>query len=280
MTGTADGLRRQTGRCVMPRHDLQNDRLAQPCHLRFHLPPSATPIKSPPAIGCLTPANHLKCSQSQPARHSRPNRSLPPRARHASPAAACRRTAAGPVGAALCLASRRRARRIRDARAADSQGALLAMSRRRRRTEGRARCPHSRGCCSKGGDSGPAIVAGDHAESLLYERIAAGEMPPGKKKLTPPEIELLARWIDAGAKTLRRRAARHWPPATPSRRGSALALVVPADPPAAAARICNKPTAWPRRSTRFLLARLEAKGLSFGPAADRADAHPPLDLTI
>src|SRR5436309_3493024 len=35
----------------------------------------------------------------------------------------------------------------------------------------------------KGGDSGPAIVAGKHAESLLHQRVASGEMPPGKKKL-------------------------------------------------------------------------------------------------
>src|SRR5579872_6563204 len=35
----------------------------------------------------------------------------------------------------------------------------------------------------KGGDSGPALVAGKHSESLIYERVVAGEMPPGKKKL-------------------------------------------------------------------------------------------------
>ena len=55
----------------------------------------------------------------------------------------------------------------------------------------------------KGGDSGPALVAGKHAESLMYERVAAGEMPPGKKKLAPRELEILARWIDQGAATTR-----------------------------------------------------------------------------
>lgn len=55
----------------------------------------------------------------------------------------------------------------------------------------------------KGGDSGPAVVAGNHAESPLYERVASGEMPPGKKKLTPEEVATLARWIDAGGRTLR-----------------------------------------------------------------------------
>ena len=34
----------------------------------------------------------------------------------------------------------------------------------------------------KGGDSGPAVVPGKHAESLLHQRMASGEMPPGKKE--------------------------------------------------------------------------------------------------
>src|SRR5579864_8862847 len=55
----------------------------------------------------------------------------------------------------------------------------------------------------RGGDSGPAIVAGRHAESLMFQRVSAGEMPPTNKKLSPRETNLLARWIDQGAKTLR-----------------------------------------------------------------------------
>jgi hypothetical protein len=46
-------------------------------------------------------------------------------------------------------------------------------------------------------------MAGKHAESLIYERVVAGEMPPGKKKLAGSEIDALARWIDAGATTAR-----------------------------------------------------------------------------
>ena len=53
----------------------------------------------------------------------------------------------------------------------------------------------------KGGDSGPAVIPGDHAASLLYQKVAAGDMPPGEKKLSAEERELLARWIDAGATT-------------------------------------------------------------------------------
>jgi len=56
---------------------------------------------------------------------------------------------------------------------------------------------------NKGGESGPAIVAGKHAESLLFQRIADDEMPPGEKKLSPAERATIARWIDGGAKTAR-----------------------------------------------------------------------------
>ncbi|HTN04411.1 MAG TPA: DUF1549 domain-containing protein, partial [Planctomycetaceae bacterium] len=55
-----------------------------------------------------------------------------------------------------------------------------------------------------GGESGAAIVAGKRAESPLFERIAAHEMPPeGGKPLSTDQIELIGRWIDAGARTLR-----------------------------------------------------------------------------
>ncbi|MCE9604673.1 MAG: DUF1549 domain-containing protein [Planctomycetia bacterium] len=53
----------------------------------------------------------------------------------------------------------------------------------------------------KGGESGIALIAGDHKKSLLYERLAAGEMPPGEKKLSAQELATVARWIDAGART-------------------------------------------------------------------------------
>ena len=56
---------------------------------------------------------------------------------------------------------------------------------------------------AKGGESGPAFVAGKHAESLLWKRLAAGEMPPGEKKLSEKERRIIAAWIDAGARTAR-----------------------------------------------------------------------------
>jgi len=54
-----------------------------------------------------------------------------------------------------------------------------------------------------GGDSGPALVPGDAAASLLLARVRSGEMPPGEKKMSALEQDLLARWIAAGAPTKR-----------------------------------------------------------------------------
>src|SRR5262249_39633231 len=39
-----------------------------------------------------------------------------------------------------------------------------------------------------GGKSGPAIVPGEPGRSLLVERMKAGEMPPGEKKVPADQI--------------------------------------------------------------------------------------------
>ena len=54
-----------------------------------------------------------------------------------------------------------------------------------------------------GGDSGTAIDLIDPNESLLLERVESGDMPPGEAHLPPETIELLRRWLAAGAKTER-----------------------------------------------------------------------------
>lgn len=58
----------------------------------------------------------------------------------------------------------------------------------------------------KGGKSGPAIVLGNPQESLLLKRVHSGEMPPLRrvvevsiKPMEPSEIDILTRWIAAGA---------------------------------------------------------------------------------
>ena len=118
-----------------------------------------------------------------------------------------------------------------------------------------------------GGDSGPAIVAGDHAASLLFQRVAAGEMPPGSKHLSEQEIADIATWIDVGAKTLR-----------PEPRE------VPADDsftfedrshwsfqPLLRAPLPESSLEGPAQSPLdlWLFARLQQEGLAFAPPADR-----------
>ena len=55
----------------------------------------------------------------------------------------------------------------------------------------------------RGGDSGPAIVAGKPEESYLLDRLHDAEMPPGEKKVPREKIEVIARWIAEGATTSR-----------------------------------------------------------------------------
>lgn len=58
----------------------------------------------------------------------------------------------------------------------------------------------------KGGETGAAIVPGKPGESLIVARMRAREMPPGEglsKKVPAEEIEIVARWIEQGAKTAR-----------------------------------------------------------------------------
>lgn len=55
----------------------------------------------------------------------------------------------------------------------------------------------------KGGESGPALVAGKPEESELYVRISDGDMPPGDKKVPLEQLAILKRWILEGAITAR-----------------------------------------------------------------------------
>ena len=49
-----------------------------------------------------------------------------------------------------------------------------------------------------GGNTGAAIVAGDHASSLLWVRVENGSMPPSGT-LSSDQVDLIAQWIDEGA---------------------------------------------------------------------------------
>jgi hypothetical protein len=51
----------------------------------------------------------------------------------------------------------------------------------------------------QGGESGPAVVAGKAADSLLWQYVESGEMPKSRAPLSPEEQATLRDWIDAGA---------------------------------------------------------------------------------
>ena len=56
----------------------------------------------------------------------------------------------------------------------------------------------SRATAHAGGESGSVLTPGNPEDSLLYEHVVSGEMPP-EKPLRAEEIEILQRWIEGGA---------------------------------------------------------------------------------
>ncbi len=119
-----------------------------------------------------------------------------------------------------------------------------------------------------GGESGPAIAPGKHADSLLYARLESGEMPPTDKKLTAEELSLVAAWIDSGAATLRPEPDTIDPglQITPEERSFWSFQPIPAEipiPPVSEADRARTPI------DAFLLARLREQNLPFSPDADK-----------
>jgi mono/diheme cytochrome c family protein len=123
-----------------------------------------------------------------------------------------------------------------------------------------------------GDDSDRVLVPGRSAESDLLKRIRSADpdvmMPPKGKRLAAEQIELLRRWIDAGAP---------WPeesalvsPTTPGR------VITPEQRSYWAFRPVRKPAvpAVARARTAvdaFILARLEKEGLEPAPEASKLD---------
>jgi Protein of unknown function (DUF1553)/Protein of unknown function (DUF1549)/Planctomycete cytochrome C/F5/8 type C domain len=117
----------------------------------------------------------------------------------------------------------------------------------------------------KGGQTGAAVTPGKSGASLLFAKVRDGKMPPGRP-LGADEVELLRRWIDAGApwpegvalkpdKAETGRAGLDWWSLQPIRRPT-LPVV--------------KDRQWGHNPIdAFILAGLEVKGLSPAPAADR-----------
>lgn len=132
----------------------------------------------------------------------------------------------------------------------------------------------TRASAIKGGQGGPAVVPGDPGASLLLKRIHAGEMPPKDqltlamvKPLESAEMETLTRWIEQGAPEAELPDDRAGQPDDP--------LVRPADrefwafvPPQRTVPPTPRNTHLARTPIdRFLLSRLEDRGLSFAPEA-------------
>ena len=126
----------------------------------------------------------------------------------------------------------------------------------------------------KGGESGPAIVAGKPDESYLIERVRGHEMPPPEKAkpLSKDDVAALADWVRDGAqwpagRTLSeselstdRRAGRDWWSWQPVRRPPVAAGFIPVDRDVARPRDPIDP---------FIVARLKQAGLTMSPEADR-----------
>jgi mono/diheme cytochrome c family protein len=119
----------------------------------------------------------------------------------------------------------------------------------------------------KGGESGPAIVPGQPGKSELLNRVKAGEMPPGKKKLSKQQIATIETWIAAGAKTLRPEPKSIGPGLRITEEERAhWAFQKPEDVPP----VKVKHASWPANAVdRYVLARLEGKGLTPSPDASR-----------
>ncbi|HKB04919.1 MAG TPA: DUF1553 domain-containing protein [Gemmataceae bacterium] len=118
----------------------------------------------------------------------------------------------------------------------------------------------------KGGKTGPAVVPGSPDASLLIEKVSAGEMPPGKKKLTPAQVDLLRRWVAGGAKVEADEPATlaaGFQIAAQDREYWAFRPVRRPAVPAAGDRDRTPIDA-------FLAVKLRAKQLGFSPDADRA----------
>ncbi|WP_193378447.1 c-type cytochrome domain-containing protein, partial [Singulisphaera acidiphila] len=127
----------------------------------------------------------------------------------------------------------------------------------------------ARSALIQGGDSGPAIVPGDPAKSLLMQAVNhQGDfaMPP-TRKLSDEQIGVLKLWIERGAPWPggdRPVAVRSGAITDEDRRFWSFQPVVDPPVPAVADR------AWPRTEIdAFILARLETASLKPSPQVDR-----------
>ena len=109
----------------------------------------------------------------------------------------------------------------------------------------------------RGGETGPALDPRRPVHSLLLTMVTQGEMPPGKEKLAPKQIEILRQWLASDA--VAKMAPKQGPGTSyPDRPHWAFQKPIKRRPPEVknTGRIRGPIDA-------FLLAKLEAKGLTF-----------------
>jgi hypothetical protein len=140
----------------------------------------------------------------------------------------------------------------------------------------------------KGGESGPPIEPRKPEESLLWERVASGEMPP-KKPLSAEEKAILKEWIAAGstwgtdpidpyAVTTERRAGRDWwafqplVQATVPLAGQSMGLASPIDAFVVERQSEHALTMSPPADRRTLIRRLSYDLLGLPPSPERVEA--------
>lgn len=122
----------------------------------------------------------------------------------------------------------------------------------------------------KGGETGPAFIAGDPDHSLAIQAIRHAkqdlEMPPDSK-LPEAEVAILVEWVKRGAPDPRTGPAPAIAAARPTGNTAKARSHWSYQPIRAAAAPAVKDATWPKGEIdRFILAGLEAKGLK--PAAD------------
>jgi len=138
---------------------------------------------------------------------------------------------------------------------------------------------------TSGGDSGPAVMAGKPAESVLLIRAAhrdadADTMPPqgnsvGAKNLSPQELGLLERWIAEGAAAGPSATSRpiDWRPLPPGT-GAVVAVDVTADGRLTAAARGSRVSLFDTVSGETLATLVDGAASGEGPAAGQAHRDP------
>ena len=132
----------------------------------------------------------------------------------------------------------------------------------------------------KGGYSGRVIVPGSSAQSKLIQRVASASddfrMPPIGPRLTAKEIATLTSWIDQGANWSENAPAvtQEAGPSKQKQHWSFQPVRRPTVPPV-------QKQSWVRNPIdAFVLAKLESKGISPAPGADRATLIRRLSLDL